>query len=197
MAAPLTDFHSQKVTISDRFFAVTLLRLFPRSVMPNHLTIFRFFSIPFVAAFLLFGDYKTGIVLFAVSALTDALDGAMARTRDQITDWGKLNDPLADKLLISVAAIILIPKYLNSWIAFVIIFIEMILIGTAYYSKNHGGKVIQANLWGKLKMFSQSIGIGLLIIYAFFSLPGLLFYAQIIFYAAIILAFVSVITYSI
>lgn len=181
----------------DKFFAVTLLRLFPKSVVPNHLTLFRFFSIPFVAIFWLFGDYRTGVVLFVISALSDALDGAMARTRNQVTEWGKLYDPLADKLLISMAAIIIVPKYLNVWIAFAIIMIEMILIGTSYYSKNHGGRVIQANLWGKLKMFCQSFGVGLLMLYAVIGVPLILPLAQIIFYAAILLAFVSLVTYSI
>ena len=186
-----------KITVLDKFFAATVLRLFPKSVVPNHLTIFRFFSIPFVAIFLLLGDDRIGIIAFVISALTDALDGAMARTRNQITEWGKLYDPLADKLLISMAVIIIIPKYLNAWIAFAIILIEMVLIGTSYYSKSHGGRVIQANVWGKLKMLCQSFGVGLILLYAVAGTPFVLSLALTVFYAAIALALLSLMTYSI
>ena len=77
-----------KITITDKFLANTVLKLFPNFVRPNFLTVFRFVSIPFIVFFLLHEDYTIGFWLFVISAFTDALDGALARTRNQITDWG-------------------------------------------------------------------------------------------------------------
>ena len=191
------NFSNQKPTLLDRLMDKIFLRFFPKNVAPNHLTILRFFCIPFVAIFLLINHFGIGIFIFIIAALTDAFDGAMARVRNQITDWGALYDPLADKLLISTTAIIMIPKYLSAWIAFAIIFIEMILIGASYYSKNHGGKVIQSNLWGKLKMICQSFGIGFLMLYALIGAPIALNIALFVFCAAIFLALISLVTYSI
>jgi phosphatidylglycerophosphate synthase len=85
--------------------AKTVLRLIPRSVQPNHLTIARFWLIPFVAYFLFFGNYRIGLFVFILTALTDGIDGALARTRGQITEWGRLYDPVADKLLVATAVL--------------------------------------------------------------------------------------------
>ncbi|MEK7464722.1 MAG: CDP-alcohol phosphatidyltransferase family protein [Patescibacteria group bacterium] len=186
-----------KVTVIDKLFALTILRFFPEKVTPNQITIFRFLSVPFVAALFLNDNYSWGTILFTISALSDALDGALARTRDQISEWGKMYDPLADKLLIGTAALLLIPKYLNLWIAVVILFIEMILIGAAYYLKNKGKIGTGANFWGKSKMFCESFGVGFILLFALTGIPSVLIISQLLLYAAIIFAIVSLITYSI
>lgn len=90
-----------KVSFVDRILDRTILKIFPDSIRPNFLTVFRFVSIPFIIFFLINGNYMIGFWLFVISAFTDALDGAMARTRNKITDWGIVFDPFADKLLIS------------------------------------------------------------------------------------------------
>src|SRR3989304_2017811 len=100
-----------RLTLTDKILATTFLRLFPRKVMPNQITVFRFFTIPFIALLFLLEEYSIGMVLFAVSAFTDALDGAMARTRREVTEWGSTYDPLADKLLIGITAFLVLPKY--------------------------------------------------------------------------------------
>ncbi|MGM0629272.1 MAG: CDP-alcohol phosphatidyltransferase family protein [Patescibacteria group bacterium] len=84
--------------ILDRLFLWSI----PSYIKPNHLTIFRYLTVPIIFYFLLNSFYLPVLLLFLLSAFTDALDGALARTRDQITSWGKIHDPLADKLLIGI-----------------------------------------------------------------------------------------------
>ncbi len=185
------------ITFSDRILAATVLKLFPRRVTPNQLTIFRFFTVPFVLLLLFLGKYGWGAALFVVSAFTDALDGAMARTRNQITEWGKIYDPLADKLLIVLTALFLIPQHLGFPIIFAMLSIEMLLIGAAYYAKNTGVREIQANAWGKVKMILQSFGVGFLFLFAIFNIPLLLAIAATLLYASILFAVISLVTYGI
>jgi CDP-diacylglycerol--glycerol-3-phosphate 3-phosphatidyltransferase len=188
---------AEKITVSDKILAATVLKLFPRRVTPNQLTIFRFFTVPFVLLLLFLGKYEWGTVLFTISAFTDALDGAMARTRNQITEWGKIYDPLADKLLIVLTALFLIPQHLGFPIIFALLSTEMLLIGAAYYLKNKGKKDIQANIWGKIKMILQSFGVGFLFLFAILSTPWLLAIAAILLYASILFAVISLVTYGI
>lgn len=185
-----------RVTISDRILKATLLRLVPSRVTPNQLTIFRYFCIPPVAALLYFQYYKLGIGLFVIAAITDALDGARARLTSQITEWGEINDPLADKLLIGSSALVILPKFLDFWLIFLIFGFEMLLIGSGYYYKNRGWH-ISANGWGKTKMVLQSLGVGFLILYTIFPMAGVLVAGEYALYASLFFAFVSLITYGI
>ncbi len=185
------------VTFIDKFLKFFFLWMFPLKVVPNHLTIARFFMTPFVLFLLYTQHYALGIPLFIIAAFTDALDGALARTRNQVTEWGKVYDPMADKLLIGLTALVMVPRYLGFDITFFIIFIEMVLIGTAYYLKNNSKREISANRWGKTKMVLQSVGLSLLLLYAVFGIPALLTAAEIVLYLGILFALVSLVTYGI
>ncbi len=154
------------LTFTDRVLAKTLLLLFPRKVTPNQITTFRFVTVPFVFYLLIYGEYGWGGLLFAFSALSDALDGALARTTDRITDWGKIYDPLADKLLVGAATSILVVRFVNLYLALAMIIIELVVITAAYYKRFHQNKEIQANTVAKTKMALQSIGIIVLFIHA-------------------------------
>jgi len=190
-------FKESGITLTDKILAATVLKLFPQKITPNQITIFRLFMAP-VATFFIYAEiYSVAIPLFIITAFSDALDGALARTRNKVTEWGKIYDPFADKLFIGLAAVVIIPRYLNSWLAFSIIFIEMLLIGLAYYLKNKGKLKITANRWGKIKMFLQSAGIILLLIGAAANFPIAIFCAQYFIYAALIFAIISLITYGI
>ena len=185
------------ITRSDRILAATFLRLIPSRVTPNQITMFRFFTVPFVFILLSLEEYRWGIVLFAVSAFTDALDGALARTTNRVTEWGKIYDPVADKLLITLSALVLVPRHLGFEIVFIIILLEMILIGSGYYLKNKRNIEIQANAWGKAKMICQSLGVILILLFVLLNIPFFLVLAAWFFYAAIALAAVSLVTYGI
>src|SRR3990167_8132036 len=121
---PIAD----RPTIMDELLAATFLKCFPTSVKPNQLTVFRFITVPFVLILLWNEVYIGGIILFTISAFSDALDGAMARTRNQITDWGKVYDPLADKLLIGLSAMIVVGRELSLPLALTMIFLEVVII---------------------------------------------------------------------
>src|SRR3990167_2399717 len=93
---------------TDKLVSKIFLKIFPSWITPNHITIFRFLTIPFIILLLVSEEYFFGVILFSVSAFSDMADGALARVTNQITEWGKMSDPLADKMLVgSVAAIII------------------------------------------------------------------------------------------
>lgn len=184
-----------EVGIKDRVISSIFEPLLPSFIVPNHITVFRFFSIPFVTFLLFYEYYATGFVLFAVSAFSDALDGAIARTRGQVTNWGKLFDPLADKLLIGISGFILVSRFLSPNIIATIILIELLLILNAYYRKKFRGEIVEARGVGKIKMVCQSFGIGLLGIYAISQIPHLLLLSSLFLYAGIILALISLFVY--
>ena len=186
-----------KLNISDRILAATFLKILPKRVTPNQITIFRFFTIPFIALLLLLEEYQWGIILFAVSAFSDALDGALARKNGKITKWGIASDPLADKLLIGVTAFLVLPMFFSPLLVFVIIFIEMALIGLSYYYRTYGKRaILMANRWGKTKMLAQSLGVFLTLLYILWPVAGILIITQWILYLAVVLGIVSIVTYS-
>lgn len=187
-------------TLIDRFLNRTFLWAIPQRVTPNSVTLFRFATIPFVLFLLIEGAYGIGTVLFAISAFSDAVDGALARTRQKITDWGKLYDPLADKLLIGSAVFILVSKLISYELAFAIIFIELLLILTAYYKvyvkRSRTQVVPQAVLPGKIKMILQCLGILSLLLYITIAPFALMYYlASFFLYVAVIFAIISLIVY--
>jgi len=126
--------------------------------IPNTLTMLRILAVPVVVVALLAevpnGDLWAGIV-FAIAACTDGLDGYIARRRDQVTTFGKLMDPLADKLLIVAALVSLVSLgRLEAWIAMVIIARELAVTGLRAVAVEQG-VVISASWLGKLKTALQ------------------------------------------
>lgn len=179
--------------IADTFLSHTVLRLIPNAVSPNSVTVVRFLSVPVVAWLLLEHNYAWGALVFAVAAFTDALDGAMARTRGRITRWGKIADPFADKLLIGTTALILVTRFVSLEIAVVIVSIELLLIMRAAYLYSHKRNA-GANGMGKLKMVLQSVALFSLFVYATTGLPFYLSFALYGLDAAILAALASLVT---
>jgi len=128
-----------------------LVYITPAFVTPNHVTIFRMVLTPLVILLLLFENYSIGVPLFCFTALTDAFDGSLARIRHQITPWGTFYDPVADKFLIGSVIVLIVVKFVNPIIAAVIIAIEILLILGGWYQRQRG-RVVTANIWGKVKM---------------------------------------------
>ncbi len=184
-----------KLTIFDKILEKSVLLLIPRSITPNMISWARFVSVPFVGYFLWTGQYGIGILFFAISAFSDAVDGSLARTRDMVTDFGKMFDPLADKLLIAVVALILIPHYLSLGIVVAMVFIDLMLITSAWVHKRYYGVVIQAENAGKLKMIAQSVGLFVLLLYVLTGIALFLVTAQYLFYAAILFGLMSLVVY--
>ena len=126
--------------------------------IPNALTMLRILAVPVVVVALLAevpnGDLVAGVV-FALAALTDGLDGYIARRRDSVTTFGKLMDPLADKLLIVAALVSLVAlDRLEAWIAMVIIARELAVTGLRAVAVEQG-VVISASWLGKVKTALQ------------------------------------------
>jgi len=131
--------------------------VFPVNV-PNVLTVLRILLVPVLVVALLdatpSGDLMAAIV-FVVASLTDLLDGYLARTRNAVTTFGKLMDPVADKLLIVAALVALVSlDRLAAWVAMVIIGRELSVTAMRMAAAGQG-VVIPANALGKLKTCLQ------------------------------------------
>ncbi len=134
--------------------------------LPNKITAARVLLIPFFIYILLAEfPYKEFIaaLVFIILASSDALDGYLARKRNEITEVGKIIDPIADKLLISTALIFFIGKGIPAWMAITIIAREWIITGLKLIFVTKG-TVISASILGKAKTLTQSIGIVLIIL---------------------------------
>ena len=131
--------------------------MFPLN-LPNVLTVLRIMLVPVLVVALL-GNTPAGDVLaavvFALASLTDFVDGYLARARDSITTFGKLMDPLADKLLIVAALISLVSLHrLAAWVAMVIITREL-AVTVLRIGATQAGVVIAASMFGKVKTCLQ------------------------------------------
>lgn len=100
--------------------------------------------------------------IFIIAALTDKLDGYIARSRNQVTNFGKFLDPIADKILVIAAMIMLVEmNRLPTWIPVIVIIREFAVSGYRLIALEQGGGVIAANKWGKIKTVTQVIAIAL------------------------------------
>lgn len=137
--------------------------------LPNFLTVLRILLVPVLVVALLGASGSESDVLaaivFTVASLTDAIDGWLARRREAITTFGKLMDPVADKLLIIAALLSLVSlDRLDAWVAMVIIAREF-AVTVARIAARGEGVVIAANWWGKTKTAVQVLTILLLILF--------------------------------
>ena len=143
--------------------------------LANKLTIFRIILVPImvIIPFLgingeVFNVPLTWIIIdfiFILASITDKLDGYIARSRNQITTFGKFLDPIADKILVLAAMIMLVESNrLPAWIPIIVLFREFIVSGYRLVAVEKGGKVIAASIWGKLKTVTQMLALVLAII---------------------------------
>jgi len=136
--------------------------------LANKLTLMRIFLVPVFLLFMATKDIPYGsfiaTFIFILAALTDKLDGYIARSRNQITNFGKFMDPLADKLLVTAALISLVELHVvPGWAAVVIIAREFAVSGLRSIAAAQG-RVIAASWWGKIKTVIQIIAIILLLL---------------------------------
>ena len=142
--------------------------------LANKLTIFRIMLVP-VMMIIPILDNLMGIngtflgistsfwimnIIFIIASITDKLDGYIARSRNQVTTFGKFLDPLADKILV-ISAFVILVEYakIPSWIPIIVLAREFIVSGYRLLAVEKGGKVIAASIWGKLKTVTQMIAI--------------------------------------
>jgi CDP-diacylglycerol--glycerol-3-phosphate 3-phosphatidyltransferase len=146
--------------------------------LANKITIVRILFIPIFMAFLLVpaaqpaGVYIAAVI-FTFAAITDAIDGRIARSQKQVTAFGQLMDPLADKLLVSAALISLVELgRIPAWIAFVIIAREFAVSGLRLIVLANS-RIIPASIWGKMKTVSQIVAIIAIIVNIPFYILGI------------------------
>ena len=189
------DLKFEEPNLSDKILDKIFLWAFPRFIIPNHLTIFRYMTTPFVFSLLLFKHYELALPAFGIVVFSDALDGAMARTRKQITNWGKLHDPLADKLLIASSGAILITRFIDPFLIGIIIILEFLTVVASIHLHDDDQKEIGARLPGKIKMIFQSLGIVLLLVYGVSQIQIILSVSIIILYLSILFSLLNILIY--
>ena len=143
--------------------------------LPNKLTIFRILLVPImvIIPFLGIDGNFLGIpiswfiidAIFVIASITDKLDGYLARKNDQVTTFGKFLDPLADKILVLAAMVMLVEmQKLPAWIPIIVLAREFVVSGYRLIAVEKGGQVIAASKWGKLKTVTQMLAIILIFV---------------------------------
>ena len=133
--------------------------------LPNKLTVIRMIMTPFFLIALLLEfpyHYLVSLVIFSVASFTDYLAGNIARKQGIVTSFGKFLDPIADKMLTTSAFLgfmMLDIGYGIVWITFIVLLREFLVASVRMVAVSSGGKVIAANIWGKLKTVSQMVAI--------------------------------------
>ena len=166
--------------------------------IPNILTIIRFILIPFIYISVLSQHYLTALIIFTISAITDILDGYIARKYNYITDIGKLIDPLADKLTqVSLLLSLTILKLLPWWI-FAIVFIkELVLVISASVLYSKKDVVVYSVWYGKLATTLFYLAIVCSLIISHFNLNFTFRIDLYLYYLAILATFFALIMYAI
>ena len=161
--------------------------------LPNKLTVGRMIAVPFFIAAYMMGYYPVALVLFCLASATDALDGSIARKRGLVTNFGKIMDPLADKILVYSALCLFIESGLiKSWMLIIILAREFIVAGMRTVAASEG-RVLAAGMSGKIKTVLQMVAV---ILYLFgLSVPSIgntvIMIANVIFWAALTMTIYS------
>ncbi len=183
--------------------------------LPNKITTFRMICVIFVVAFLLLPinwmvvphlniglNYLIAWIIFLVASISDMVDGKIARKYNLITDYGKLMDPIADKMLVNSALIILsvVGPIRIPVICTVIMVARDIVVDAIRMNAVKKNKVIAANIFGKLKTVFQMVALIFVMINDFglsdlLSLPNYLKIGQILIYLATAMSFISGVIY--
>lgn len=136
--------------------------------LPNKLTLLRIILVPFFIIAMLVNfpfHYLVAGCIFGIASVTDTLDGKIARSRNLVTDFGKFADPLADKILVLTALVCFLQVgLLGSFGAIpviIVLFREFAVSGIRLVAAS-SGKVVAANIWGKIKTVSQMVGISVI-----------------------------------
>ena len=147
--------------------------------LPNKLTVIRIILVPIMVIIPFIGiqgeilgipiSFLLMNLIFIVASITDKLDGYLARSRNEVTNFGKFLDPIADKILVLSAMLILVEAgNLPAWIPIIVLTREFVVSAYRLIAVEQGGKVIAASKWGKLKTVTQMTAI----ILAFVNING-------------------------
>lgn len=146
----VTAVYMYKIELFSQFMIYVARQGVTMKYVPNILTILRFILIPFIVISIIFGNYFTALIIFIISSITDVLDGYIARKCQVISDFGKLMDPLADKLTqLSILLTLTYQGFIPIWIVAILILKESVMIsGASFLYGKH--LVVSSNWYGKL-----------------------------------------------
>ncbi|MBQ6440715.1 MAG: CDP-diacylglycerol--glycerol-3-phosphate 3-phosphatidyltransferase [Mogibacterium sp.] len=127
--------------------------------LPNKLTIVRMIAVPFFIAAYLLGYYPASLIIFICASVTDYFDGKIARSRNLVTNFGKIMDPLADKILVYSALCLFIESdIIKAWMLILILAREFIVAGMRTVAASEG-TVLAAGMSGKIKTVLQMVAV--------------------------------------
>ena len=131
----------------------------------SKITLARVAMIPVFMVVLLLGFNWTALIIFAIASLTDFVDGYIARHYNQVSDFGKFLDPLADKLLVTAAMLIFVQwNRMPAWAVMIVLAREFAVSGLRMVAAT-GGKVLAAGWSGKVKTFSTMVGLCVMMVF--------------------------------
>lgn len=162
----------------------------------NKLTILRIILVPVFMVLLMIentGCRIAALAVFIIAALTDAADGYIARNYNQITNFGKFMDPLADKMLTTAAFLIfLYYGRMSPWAVMIVLAREFMVSGVRLIAAA-GGNVIAASFWGKLKTVSQMVAIiaAIILLLPFFPQAAAILITDILIWLSVALTLIS------
>lgn len=164
--------------------------------LPNKLTVGRFIAVPFFVAAYMLEYYWVALVIFILASLTDMLDGKIARARGLVTNFGKIMDPLADKVLVYSAFCLMVEGgIVPAWMLIIILAREFTVSGMRTVAASEG-IVIAAGMSGKIKTVIQMIAVPMLILaLAVPSIHEIYIAGQVLLYAALVMTIYSGIEY--
>ena len=161
--------------------------------LPNKLTVARMIAVPFFIAAYLLGYFPAALVIFICASITDALDGKIARSRNLVTNFGKIMDPLADKILVYSALCLFVESgIIKAWMMILILAREFIVAGMRTVAASEG-TVLAAGMSGKIKTVLQMAAV-ILYLFAFClsaAKPTVMTAANVVFYASLVMTVYS------
>lgn len=164
--------------------------------LPNKLTLGRIVAVPFFIACFMMKMYITALVIFCLASLTDLLDGKIARARGLVTNFGKIMDPLADKILVYSALCLFIDdRIISGWMLIIILAREFVVSGMRTIAASEG-TVLAAGMSGKVKTVFQMFAVILIIAgLAITSVPLIMKAGMVLFYLSLVLTVYSGVEY--
>lgn len=162
--------------------------------LPNKLTIARIIAVPFFIAAYYLEWHLAAFLIFIIASFTDMLDGQIARKYNLVTNFGKIMDPLADKVLVYSAFCLMVPDPVPAWMLIIILAREFLVAGVRTVAASEG-IVIAAAMSGKIKTVLQMVAVCMLLIAPVIDQNWFLILAKIVLWAALVMTVISGVQY--
>ena len=162
--------------------------------LPNKLTIARIIAVPFFIAAYYLEWHLVAFIIFVAASFTDMLDGKIARKYNLVTNFGKIMDPLADKVLVYSAFCLMVPDPVPGWMLIIILAREFLVSGVRTVAASEG-IVIAAAMSGKIKTVLQMIAVCMLLIAPVINAAWFLTLSKVVLWAALVMTVVSGVQY--